>query len=270
MACARRDSAIIRCVNILLADDHALIREGLRTVLRGFDQEVACFEAIDGATTIRSLAEHPEIDLVLLDRRLPDCDGIELMQRLLERHPALPIVMLSAEFDADIVTQAIQFGAAGFIPKTSVTTVLVSALKLILAGGVYVPPEVLRREPRAPAHAHDGVAFVRQSPNGAAHAGIADADTPNPGLPIAEAAHAGVARVGLTGRQVDVLALLMEGKSNKQISRDLDLAEATVKVHVRSILRALDANSRTEAVVAASRLGLSAENIRDRATPGQQ
>jgi len=233
-------------------------------VLRSFDPHAACYEAVDGASTERSLAEHPDIDLLLLDRRLPDCDGIDLMERLLARHPALPIVMLSAEFDADLVTQAIQRGAAGFIPKTSVTNVLVSALKLIMAGGVYVPPEVLRREPRrvpqaAPAAADD------DPPADAGAGAVAIAAAPAQAGNGQDAA----ARLGLTDRQVDVLALLMEGKSNKQISRDLDLAEATVKVHVRSILRALDASSRTEAVVAASRLGLSADNIRSRDAAGR-
>ena len=112
-------------------------------VLRDFDQGMVCFDAFDGASVERTLAQHPEIELLLLDRRLPDCDGMDLLVRLVEAHPALPIVMLSAEFDADTVTQAIDRGAAGFIPKTSVTNVLVSALKLIMAGGIYVPPEVL-------------------------------------------------------------------------------------------------------------------------------
>lgn len=265
-------------MNILVADDHALIREGLRMVLRNFDERVVCFDAFDGASVRRSLAEHPEIELVLLDRRLPDCDGMTLMPQLLEVHPALPIVMLSAEFDAETVARAIELGAAGFIPKTSVTTVLVSALKLIMAGGVYVPPEVLRREARGPHRAvgtssamgsaslaasatqhglaqatgHAAPAFAAVAPaNGVEH----NASATEPGGGAAGA-------LGLTGRQVDVLLLLMEGKSNKQIGRELDLAEATVKVHVRSILRTLDASSRTEAVVAASRMGLNAANMR--------
>lgn len=277
-------------MNILVADDHALIREGLRMVLRNFDEQVVCFDAFDGASVRRSLVEHPEIELVLLDRRLPDCDGMTLMPQLLERHPALPIVMLSAEFDAETVARAIELGAAGFIPKTSVTTVLVSALKLIMAGGVYVPPEVLRREARGPhraagiapvpggvdlvgAGAHTAPAFAAGSTASAFAGGAAapghDASAPGtapaagPGAaPGAGASADAAGTLGLTGRQVDVLLLLMEGKSNKQIGRELDLAEATVKVHVRSILRTLDASSRTEAVVAASRLGLNAANMR--------
>ncbi|MBP6816664.1 MAG: response regulator transcription factor [Burkholderiaceae bacterium] len=241
-------------MNILVADDHALIREGLRMVLRDFDQGMVCFDAFDGASVERTLAQHPEIELLLLDRRLPDCDGMDLLVRLVEAHPALPIVMLSAEFDADTVTQAIDRGAAGFIPKTSVTNVLVSALKLIMAGGIYVPPEVLRRDraPRATLAAQ-GAAM----PPIAVLAGGVEPIGRAPVAGAAQAAPPSAADLGLTDRQTDVLALLMEGKSNKQISRELDLAEATVKVHVRSILRALDASSRTEAVVAASRLGLA-------------
>ncbi len=251
-------------MNILVADDHALIREGLRMVLRDFDEEVVCFDAFDGASVRQTLAAHPEIELVLLDRRLPDCDGMSLMTQLLVAHPSLPVVMLSAEFDAETVSRALELGAAGFIPKTSVTTVLVSALKLIMAGGVYVPPEVLRREtrgPHRPIGSERATAMPAAAPPGFATdaAGGAGVDG---GSDTLEAGRGPAGTLGLTGRQVDVLLLLMEGKSNKQIGRELDLAEATVKVHVRSILRSLDASSRTEAVVAASRLGLSAANMR--------
>lgn len=257
-------------MKILVADDHALIREGLRMVLRDFDEPVECVDAFDGASVCETLVAHPDVELVLLDRRLPDCDGMDLLGRLIEDHPALPIVMLSGEFDADTVSQALGRGAAGFIPKTSVTTVLVSALRLIMAGGVYVPPELLRLEPRgaghAPAGVHVGTAFTHGVAAGTAHAQGPGGGfgTPHDARPGADPASqdATMTRLGFTDRQSDVLSLLMEGKSNKQISRELDLAEATVKVHVRSILRVLDASSRTEAVVAASRLGLSPEGIR--------
>jgi DNA-binding NarL/FixJ family response regulator len=252
-------------VKILVADDHALIREGLRMVLRQFDVPVECVEAVDGASVRRTLEANPDVELVLLDRRLPDCDGLTLLQQLVESHPALPIVMISAEFDADTVSLALETGAAGFIPKTSVTTVLVQALRLIIAGGVYVPPEMLRREPRrapqgtlAPDLAADGALAARSGFAG----GLAAFDTSGASVTDRAAPPVSVGRFALTDRQTEVLALLMQGKSNKQISRELDLAEATVKVHVRSILRALDASSRTEAVVTASRLGLNPETVR--------
>lgn len=231
-------------------------------VLRQFDSTVECVDASDGASVQRKLESHPDVELVLLDRRLPDCDGMVLLRQLVEIHPALPIVMISAEYDADTVSNAIGIGAAGFIPKTSVTTVLVQALRLIIAGGVYVPPEVLGRDsraPRLPPQIADG-----EQPPVNHHQRSDDAATGAPGLePPGERAHrsVGATRIALTERQIEVLSQLMEGKSNKQISRELDLAEATVKVHVRSILRALDASSRTEAVVTASRLGLKPDRM---------
>ncbi len=252
-------------VKILIADDHALIREGMRMVLHQFDPQVDCVDAADGASVRQLLQAQTDVELLLLDRRLPDCDGIDLLQELVESHPALPVVMMSAEFDSELVSRAIMLGAAGFIPKTSVTTVLVQALRLIVAGGVYVPPEVLRREQRPPGadvapgasvpqaasrFGNDAAGHARPSGESAASLGGAAAHAPGP------------TRFALTDRQSEVFALLMEGKSNKQISRELDLAEATVKVHVRSILRALDASSRTEAVVTASRMGLNPESLR--------
>jgi len=255
-------------VKILVADDHALIREGLRTVLREFDEPVECVDAYDGASVRETLLANPDVELVLLDRRLPDCDGLDLLGNLLEDHPELPIVMLSGDFDAEAVSQALGLGAAGFIPKTSVTTVLVSALRLIMAGGVYVPPELLRLEPRGHTHpkcddssparpaSRDIVAPLRPPPPPPIDAPSEEARR------LDDPASSQAARLGLTQRQCDVLALLMDGRSNKQIGRALDLAEATVKVHVRSILRVLDASSRTEAVVAAGRLGLSPDILR--------
>ncbi|MCL4745803.1 MAG: response regulator transcription factor [Burkholderiaceae bacterium] len=249
-------------MKILVADDHALIREGMRMVLRQFDTPVECVDAADGASVQRKLETHPDVELVLLDRRLPDCDGMVLLRQLVETHPALPIVMVSAEYDSDTVSDAIGIGAAGFIPKTSVTTVLIQALRLIIAGGVYVPPEVLGREPRG---ARVGAPNADGAAQGAAdhpQSGNGIPGATNPAQPAERSTRTiSAARIALTERQVEVLAQLMRGKSNKQISRELDLAEATVKVHVRSILRALDASSRTEAVVTASRLGLNPDRM---------
>lgn len=208
-------------MKILAADDHALIRDGLSAVLRRLGPDVRVLQAASCADVETALCEHHDIDLLLLDLRLGDGHGFDILPRLSRQHPDLPIVVLSGQYEADTVMQAIRLGASGFVPKTAMNDVLVSALQLVLAGGIYVPPEALNAPPAPPSS-------LRAPPN----------------VP------------GLTGRQRDVLALLLEGKSNKHICRELGLAEATVKVHVRAILRALDARSRTEAVVAATRLGL--------------
>ena len=150
-----------------------------------------------------------------------------LLGELRERYPATSIVMLSAFNDRDNVVRALDNGAAGFIPKTDSRDVLLGALRLVLAGGTYIPPEALIREPA-------GTAVVGSPPAG---------KRPSP------------AELGLTERQVDVLALMMQGKSNKLICRALDLAEPTVKNHVSAILKALDVTNRTEAVLAVAALG---------------
>lgn len=256
-------------MKILVADDHALIREGMRMVLRQFDTQVECVDAVDGAAVRQALRDHPDVELLLLDRRLPDCDGVVLLEELIDSHPTLPVVMMSAELDADVVSHSIEVGAVGFIPKSSVTTVLVQALRLIMAGGVYVPPEMLRREPRtARMEATSATAPPRQQadPLQDLHRPAAPAEGTAPTVADRSGYARPSSRPMFTDRQAEVFALLMQGKSNKQISRELDLAEATVKVHVRSILRALDASSRPEAVVTASRLGLNPDTLR-RAEP---
>lgn len=214
-------------MKILAADDHALIRDGLNAVLQKLGPDVTVLPAASCADVETLLAGHPDIDLLLLDLRLADGHGFDLLPRLTQAYPHLPIVVLSGHYETESVTRAIHLGASGFVPKTAMNDVLVSALQLVLAGGIYVPPEVLT------------------------------APSPPP-------TRSKTAPPGFTERQMDVLSLLLEGKSNKHICRELGLAEATVKVHVRAILRALDARSRTEAVVAATRLGLAPQLARPR------
>jgi DNA-binding NarL/FixJ family response regulator len=219
-------------VKIIAADDHALIREGLHAILKRMDEQLQFIEACDGKSLEAQLAQHPDADLLLLDVQLPDVSGLTLLETLSGQYPDLPIVILSAEHDRETVTRAIDLGAAGFLPKTSLNQVLVSAIQLVMSGGIYIPPEALRPSSApVPAPAPAPVA-------------------PAPGTALTPES------LGLTGRQLDVLWLLLEGMSNKQICRKLDLAEATVKVHVRAILRALNVDSRTEAVVVATRMGL--------------
>jgi DNA-binding NarL/FixJ family response regulator len=216
-----------RSMKVLLIDDHALIREALRGVVRELTGEAEILDAPDARQAIARLAEHPDLDMVLLDLGLPDRSGFELLAELRERHPSVSIVVLSASQGRDDIEKALERGALGFIPKSASREVMVGALKLVLSGGIYVPPEIL-----APRQAVAVPAPAR-----------------SPAPPSA-------AELGLTARQMEVLKLMMQGKSNKAICRALDLAEPTVKNHVTAILKALKATNRTEAVIAAGGLGL--------------
>lgn len=208
----------------LVIDDHALIRDAMQSVLIGVDPEAQVSTAASAAQARAALASEPAIDLVLLDVRLPDADGLELLAEFRAARPAMAVVMLSGERDAATVRRALDAGAAGFIPKTEPREVLAKALSLVLAGGVYVPREALGASP---------------TPATPPQAGVKPQD------------------LGLTDRQIDVLALIMRGRTNKHICRELNLAEPTVKNHVTAILRALGVTSRTEAVLAVTKLGWS-------------
>jgi DNA-binding NarL/FixJ family response regulator len=222
-------------MKILLVDDHALLREALRGALRELESDAAIFEASDGCETMRFVEQHPDADLILLDLNLPDRDGLAVLADLREGHPSIAVVVISAHQDRDNVVRALDLGAVGFIPKSSSRKVMLGALQLVFSGGVYIPPQALSRlEP--PLVAPQPPAL------GAAHVG-------QPCQPAVSPAD-----LGLTERQVHVLALMMQGKSNKAICRVLNLAEPTVKNHVRAILKALKVTNRTEAVIAVSQL----------------
>jgi DNA-binding NarL/FixJ family response regulator len=215
-------------LTILLVDDHVLIREAMRGVLRELDGSTPILEAQSARQADELISRNPDISLVLLDLGLPDRDGFEMLESLRRSHPAVAVVVLSALNDRDNVRKSLDAGAQGFIPKTAAREILLGALRLILAGGVYIPPEILSAAP----------------PPRAA-----------PPTTVAQRAGQTPADLGLTGRQLDVLALMMQGKSNKLICRHLNLAEPTVKNHVSSILKALNVNNRTEAVLAVTARG---------------
>lgn len=220
-------------MKILVADDHPLLREALSQVLQELDSEVTVLEAVNGEAVRRLAAEHPDLDLVLLDICLPDVSGLDLFDELRRDYPALPLVALSALDDPRTVKAVLASGAMGFIPKSSSHPVMVNALRLVLSGGRYLPPELIADE--------WGTVAGRGTSLGARSA-------------------VSVEDLGLTERQRQVLALMAQGKSNKLIGRELGLAEATVKIHVTAVLRALKVTSRTQAVVMINRLGLRVDS----------
>jgi DNA-binding NarL/FixJ family response regulator len=220
-------------MKILVVDDHVLIREALRGLFRELKPDATVFEAADAAQAMQLLVDQPDAALLLLDLSLPDRDGFTLLAEVRARHPGLPVVVLSGFPDPANVLRALDYGALGFIPKSAGREVMKSALNLVFSGGVYIPTEIL-------GSATSGELELEPAPRGR----IAVAK-PN----------ASPTDLGLTERQIDVLALMMQGKSNKAVCRLLDLAEPTVKNHVTAILKALGASNRTEAVVAASARG---------------
>lgn len=212
-------------MKLLVIDDHPLIRDALRLVLKGLDVSVELVESADRAGALEAAAQHPDLSLILLDVALPDADGLAVLRELREQYPAVPVVMLSGTDAPDTVTRALDDGAMGFIPKHSPNEVLVGALRLVLSGGVYLPPNMLRQP---------GGASAAVRPEGGR----------------------GFREIGLTERQAQVLALLVQGMPNKLICRELNLAEGTVKIHITAILKSLKVTNRTQAVIAVSRLGL--------------
>jgi DNA-binding NarL/FixJ family response regulator len=222
-------------VKLLIVDDHGLVREGLKAILGQSDLQAQYLEAWDEASIWHQITQHADIDIVLLDIQLPGLSGMELLKRIVKERPQLPIIMLSADHDSDTVSQALQLGASGFMPKSSLNQVLISAIRLVVAGGVYIPPEALLKSNPKPAVA-----------------------TPKPAVSLDA--------LGLTNRQLDVLRLLLKGMSNKLISRQIDLAEATVKIHIRGILRALNVTTRTEALVKLTEMGVRFSDTEDAAT----
>jgi DNA-binding NarL/FixJ family response regulator len=202
-------------MKILVVDDHPLVREGLRHVLQAVADDVEVLEAARCTTAFELAAAHRDIDLVLLDINLPDMNGLEALDRLGLRRPEWPVIMLSGIEDRSLMRQCFDRGADGFLPKSSLSEVMLQAVRLVLAGGTYVPPELLGAMP-----------------------------------PPWSAA----LELDLTPRQQEVLQLVVDGLSNKEIARSLNLSEQTVKAHVTTLLRALNVTTRTQAVVAITRL----------------
>ena len=203
----------------------------MRSVVRELDAAASILEASHWGEAARLLKQHPDVTLMLLDLILPDRDGFAALAEARARHPKVPIVILSARSERADVEKALGLGAVGFIPKSGERDVMLGALRLVFSGGVYIPPEIF-----APSRRSVG----RSAPTARRSAG---------------SGRGGAGDLGLTARQVDVLNLMRQGKSNKAICRELKLAEATVKNHVTAILKALKVTNRTEAVVRAGTLG---------------
>jgi DNA-binding NarL/FixJ family response regulator len=229
-------------MKILLADDHVLIRSGLRNELRELGEGSEFLEAWDADTLRRVLNQHRDLDLALIDLTMPGMQGSQTISALCQDYPTVPLIVISAvDADAD-VRAVLRAGAAGFIPKASMAKVMLQAIRLVLAGGQYLPPQLMhmldgRERDVAPTATEAGA-------NTAAKPAQVDAPT----------------RLALLSpRQREVFALLATGLSNKMIARKLGITEGTVKSHVATIFDVLHVHNRVSAVAEAQTLSSDPE-----------
>ncbi|MBL8359304.1 MAG: response regulator transcription factor [Rubrivivax sp.] len=227
-------------MKVLLVDDHPLILSALQAVIQGLGDNVSVTGASSAQAAREAIAATPDFDMILLDLSLGDADGFDLLAELRAAHPEVPVVVVSASERASDVIRAIDLGAMGFVPKRTSNQALFEALRMVMQGGLYVPPTML------------GLDYARLSREG----GLADAE-PVLGHDLRPEPHQQVStieKIGLTPRQTEVLGLLLKGLPNKLIARELDLSVETVKDHVAAVLRALGVSTRTQAVLAVSQM----------------
>lgn len=215
-------------MQILIVDDHDLVREGLRQVLKALDEGVEILEAASCDSAFRLARQHPELDLVLLDYQLPDMNGLSALGVLGREHPELPVIVLSGSSSPLLARQVIDQGGAGFVSKNGLSQQLIQVVQRVLDGEIPVLPDNMTGAPSDDKTGDEVAAQPR-----------------------------------LTPRQSEVLRLLLDGQSNKDIGRALQLSEETVKNHVTAILRVFGVQTRVQAVLAARGRGYEAASPSD-------
>ena len=211
-------------MKLLVVDDHPVLRDGLAALLRQMGPETVVLQAGDAAQALALVAQHADLDAVVLDIAMPGIDGFRAIPEFGRLRPELPIIVLSSSESPHDVRHALSQGALGYVPKSASQKTLISAIRLVLNGELYVPPLILAE------------AAATRSP-----------DPPT---------DASSARVVLTDRQIDVLRRVREGASNRTIAIELGLSEKTVKAHISAIFKALNVVNRTQAAAAARKADL--------------
>ncbi len=228
-------------MKILLVDDHPLILSALQSVIQSLRPDVTVVTAGGAREARRALKADADFDLVLLDLQLGDADGFDVLDEFRSTYPALPVVVVSASDRQSDVIRAVDAGAMGFVPKRSSNEAMYAALEVVMSGGIYVPTMAIGTARPAPSAEADAMQHALDVVQNHARAGEAQSQPP-------------LADLGLTPRQTEVLALLLQGKPNKLIARDLKVSVETVKDHVAAVLRALGVSSRTQAVLAVGQM----------------
>lgn len=230
-------SEVHSAFRIMVADDHALVRGGLAQLVRLVEENVEIIETNDFAQTLDLLDKDQTVDLLLLDLLMPDMKGVEGIKQICKEWPDIPVIVVSVRENIAAIRSALAAGAMGYIPKTSSPDVMMSAIKLVLSGGVYVPPHVLGSTSQSEEQVQELDLTVEAF-----------------GSPIEQ----GYAQ--LTQRQQEVLDLMALGKSNRDIANELGLTTGTVKMHSSRIFKTLNVQNRTEAVAKFAQLKKNSDN----------
>ncbi len=220
-------------MKILIADDHNLVREGLRPFLEELDSNVEIVEADSFDNAYEIATQSDDWHLILMDLKMPGMNAFDGLVKMCEAHPKTPVVILSGHFNRHDVLEAVERGAAGYVPKTISGSSMVNALRLVLSGEKYIPSAAFQDTPES-----------------------------NDDRPIGRSAGSMNATDGplsrLSDREKEILGHLIEGNTNKEIARKLGLQEITVKVHLRNIYRKMQAANRAQAVRIALQAGWEA------------
>lgn len=200
-------------MKILIADDHALYRKGMRDLLQQIDTGAIDFlEAGNWQAALALMAQHPDSALAVIDLNMPGAESFESLQAFINQVATVPVVVMSASESPLDMKRALDAGAMGYIGKSETAAVMISALRLVLAGGIYVPPKLIQSSSLTQPARFNGLPF------------------------------------GLTPRQYDVLNLVVQEKSNKAIAQELKMSDRTVKAHVGAIFKALGVINRQQAI----------------------
>ncbi len=216
-------------MKVLIADDHAMIREGISDTLKQMCPEISIYEADNASSTLNLLTQEQNFSFALIDLFMPGANEFSLLRKLCKDNPELPVIVFSASEDPQNITKSLNLGAVGYIPKNSSKAIMLNAIQLVLAGGIYVP-NAIRKKPQK------------------------NKSTPNNEINIEEFKSL---ISTLTSRQLEILKLVAIGNSNKYIAYELNISENTVKTHVSAILKHLHLHNRTQVGILSAKTGIN-------------
>jgi DNA-binding NarL/FixJ family response regulator len=227
-------------MKILIADDHELFLKGLEFTLEQNLQNVEFTTAQNYSEIFSILEKEQDFDLIITDLAMPGANWLTAINKIHDTLPDTPIIIISAVFDKELLQQTLDIGVAGYIPKTASNNLIISAINLVLAGGMYIPHELLYSTKNSNLPSEKQKEYI---------------------TPLKNLEKTDENKKTLTERQIDIVKCIAEGLSNKQIAYKLNLTEGTIKVHITIILKLLNVKNRTSAVIEAAKRGYISDNI---------